>query len=89
VLGRVGILMLGSPALLIPGIILVSIASALQVGATGAVKTVKMTAKLLTPDPHRPHDATPQRPQAPTEVAATVREEAEPASRPSPQQPGT
>ena len=48
-LGRVGILMLGSSALFIPGIIVVSLATALQAGATGAVKSVKMSAKLLAP----------------------------------------
>jgi hypothetical protein len=49
VLGRVGVLMLGSSALLIPGIVIVAFAAALQAGATGAVKTIKMTAKLLEP----------------------------------------
>jgi hypothetical protein len=49
VLGRVGILMLGSSVLFIPGIVIVAFAAALQAGATGAVKTVKMTAKLLDP----------------------------------------
>ena len=53
-LGRIGILMLGTPALLIPGIIVVTFATTLQAGATGAVKTVKMSAKLLTPDLARP-----------------------------------
>jgi hypothetical protein len=52
VLGRVGILMLGSHVLFIPGIVVVSFAATLQAGATGAVKTVKMSAKLL--DPHPP-----------------------------------
>ena len=49
VLGRVGILMLGSKVLFIPGIIVVALAATLQAGATGAVKTVKMSAKLLDP----------------------------------------
>ncbi len=48
-LGRVGILMLGSHVLFIPGILLIVLASALQAGATGAVKAVKMSAKLLAP----------------------------------------
>jgi hypothetical protein len=56
VLGRVGILMLGSSTLFIFGIVVVSLATALQAGATGAVKTVKMSAKLLAPDPQKPHD---------------------------------
>lgn len=46
-LGRVGILMLGSRVLLIPGIVVVALAAMLQAGAAGAVKTVKMSAKLL------------------------------------------
>jgi hypothetical protein len=54
VLGRVGILMLGSPSLFIPGILVVSLATALQTGATGAVKTVKMSAKLLAPPSRLP-----------------------------------
>jgi hypothetical protein len=51
VLGRIGILMLGSKALLIPGIIVVAVGATLQAAATGAVKTVKMSAKLLAADP--------------------------------------
>jgi hypothetical protein len=57
VLGRVGILMLGSPSLFIPGIVVVSLATTLQAGATGAVKTVKMSAKLLAPHPQPPGGA--------------------------------
>ena len=49
-LGRLGILMLGSKALLIPGIILLSIGVTLQAGATGAVRAIKLTAKLASPD---------------------------------------
>jgi hypothetical protein len=49
VLGRIGILMLGSKVLLIPGIVIVTFAAVLQAGATGAVKTVKMSAKLVSP----------------------------------------
>jgi uncharacterized membrane protein len=50
VLGRVGLLMLGSHALyiFIPGIILFAVGLTLQAGATGAVKTVKMSAKLVS-----------------------------------------
>jgi hypothetical protein len=50
-LGRLGLLMLGSSALLVPGAIVFAIGLTLQAGATGAVKTVKMTAKLI---PSRP-----------------------------------
>ena len=46
-LGRIGILMLGSRALLIPGVILLVFGATLQAGATGAVKTVKLSAALL------------------------------------------
>jgi hypothetical protein len=40
--------MLGSHALFIPGVILFAIGLTLQAGATGAVKTVKMSAKLVS-----------------------------------------
>jgi hypothetical protein len=55
-LGRLGVLMLGSHALFIPGIVILALAAALQAGATGAVKTVKLSAKLIDPSPqgHRP-----------------------------------
>jgi hypothetical protein len=48
VLGRVGILMLGVRLLFLPGLIFVSVAVALEAGATVAVKSVKMTSKLVT-----------------------------------------
>jgi hypothetical protein len=44
----VAILMLGSKLLLIPGILILAIAVTLQAGATGAVRAVKLSAKLLT-----------------------------------------
>jgi hypothetical protein len=50
-LGRVGLLMLGSRALLIPGIIVFLIGLTLQAGTTSAVKAVKMGAKLITGRP--------------------------------------
>jgi uncharacterized membrane protein len=46
-LGRVGVLMLGSRALLVPGIILLAFASTLQAGATGAIRTVKTASRLV------------------------------------------
>ena len=46
ILGRVGILMLGSPVLLILGVILIAVAVMLQAGATGAVRAIKMSASL-------------------------------------------
>lgn len=45
-LGRVGILLLGS--LLVPGVMLLVIGATLQAGATGAVRAIKMTASLTT-----------------------------------------
>ena len=45
-LGRIGLLLIGSPILRIPGFILFAIGITLQVGATGAVRAVKMGAKL-------------------------------------------
>jgi hypothetical protein len=46
-LGRIGILMLGSRVLLVPGIFVVALGFTLQAGATGAVKAIKMSAKLV------------------------------------------
>jgi hypothetical protein len=54
VLGRVGILMLGSKVLLIPGVLLIAIGAMLQAGATGAVRAIKMSASLT---PHQTVDA--------------------------------
>jgi uncharacterized membrane protein len=45
-LGRIGILMLATKALLIPGIILLAVGATLQAGATGAVRAIKMSVKL-------------------------------------------
>lgn len=44
VLARVGILMLGSKYLLIPGIVLLAVGVTLHAGATGAIKAIKMSA---------------------------------------------
>jgi uncharacterized membrane protein len=46
-LGRVGLILLGSHTLFVLGVILLVIGLTLQAGATGAVKTVKMSAKLV------------------------------------------
>src|SRR5580693_10247528 len=48
VLGRVGLLMLGSHTLFIAGCVVLAIGVTLQAGATGAVKAVKMSAKLVS-----------------------------------------
>ena len=45
-LGRLGILLLGSHVLFVLGIILLVVGFTLQAGATGAVKAIKMSAKL-------------------------------------------
>lgn len=46
VLGRIGLLMIGSPILRIPGFVVFLVAAALQAGATSAVRAVKMGARL-------------------------------------------
>jgi hypothetical protein len=46
ILGRIGLLMLGSPFLRFPGLLLFLLGFTLQAGATSAVKAVKMGAKL-------------------------------------------
>jgi hypothetical protein len=45
-LGRIGLLMLGSPILLVPGIVVFAAGVILQAGATGAVKAIKVSARL-------------------------------------------
>jgi hypothetical protein len=47
-LGRIGLLMIGSPVLRVPGFALFLFAAVLQAGATSAVRAVKMGAKLGT-----------------------------------------
>jgi hypothetical protein len=47
-LGRVGLILLGSSTLFGLGVILFAIGLTLQAGATGAVKTIKMSAKLVS-----------------------------------------
>jgi hypothetical protein len=53
-LGRLGILMLGSHTLFILGIILLCVGGALEAGTEGAVKAVKVSAKLVIG--HHPDD---------------------------------
>ena len=45
-LGRLGILMLGSPVLRIPGAILLAVGLGLEAGATSAVRAIKMSGRL-------------------------------------------
>jgi hypothetical protein len=51
VLGRVGILMLGSSVLLVPGIIVLAVGLTWEAGTTSVVKTVKMSAKFIAGRP--------------------------------------
>jgi hypothetical protein len=48
VIGRIGLLLLGSPRLVGVGVVLLVVGVVLQAGATGAVKAIKMSAKLAT-----------------------------------------
>ena len=68
ILGRIGILMLGSDLLFIPGLILMTVGATLQAGATGAVRTVSMSAKLLGAD-HS--SAPPARERTPRDTEAS------------------
>jgi hypothetical protein len=47
VLGRIGLLMLGSDVLFVLGVFVLALGVTLQAGATGAVKAIKMSAKLV------------------------------------------
>jgi hypothetical protein len=59
-LGRVGLLMLGSKVLFIPGIFVFAVGITLQAGATGAVRAIKMSTKLgQTPEQRSPAEITP------------------------------
>jgi hypothetical protein len=49
-LGRLGILMLGSKVLFIPGLFVLTIGVTLQAGATGAVRAIKLSTKLTGRD---------------------------------------
>ncbi len=59
-LGRLGILMLGSKVLLIPGIFVLAVGITLQAGATGAVRAIKLSASLTAG--HHLKDAPPEAP---------------------------
>jgi hypothetical protein len=52
-LGRLGILMLGSKVLFIPGLLVLTIGITLQAGATGAVRAIKMSVSLTAGRPLR------------------------------------
>jgi hypothetical protein len=77
-LARLGILMLGTPVLFIPGLVLLAVGATVQAAATGAVKAVKLSAKLIAAHPAQ-HDlaAVPAGPSGETEAVAVVREQTE------------
>ena len=52
-LGRIGLLMLGSKVLFVPGIFVFAIGITLQAGATGAVRAIKMSVSLTAGRPLR------------------------------------
>lgn len=62
-LGRIGLLMIGSPFLRLPGILIFLLGFTLQAGATSAVKAVKMGAKLGRRDAVGVADDPPPLPQ--------------------------
>jgi hypothetical protein len=59
-LGRLGILMLGSHTLFLLGVVFLAVGGVLQAGTVGAVKAVKVSAKLVTAQ--RPDDEAAQEP---------------------------
>jgi hypothetical protein len=63
---RIGVLMLGSRLLFIPGLVVLAVGATTQAAAAGAVKTVKMSANLLVPDSPTPDDPAVASPPAPT-----------------------
>jgi hypothetical protein len=56
-IARVGILMLGVKTLFIPGLFVLTLGIALQAGATGSIKAIKMSSKLIAGKPLEPVDA--------------------------------
>jgi hypothetical protein len=78
VIGRIGVLLLGSHEVVVfaLGVVLLSVGLALQAGATGAVKAIKMSAKLvagnLPPDPAGAEGAEPRTVLPATAPAAGV-----------------
>jgi hypothetical protein len=48
VIGRIGILLLGSHVLFALGVVLLAVGLTLQAGATSAIKAIKMSAKLAS-----------------------------------------
>jgi hypothetical protein len=61
VVGRIGILLLGSRVFVL-GVVLIAVGFTLQAGATGAVKAIKMSAKLVAGNVPRAEPPTPDAP---------------------------
>jgi hypothetical protein len=76
-IARVGILMLGVKSLFIPGLFVLTLGITLQAGATGSIKAIKMSSKLLAGKPLDPAE-----PTAPADAAGRD-EPAEPIDRPA------
>jgi hypothetical protein len=82
VIGRIGVLLLGSHVVVVFafGVVLLSVGLALQAGATGAVKAIKMSAKLVAGNaPSGPAgadgaDSESMQPQAPSAVLPDMAE---------------
>ena len=74
VIGRIGVILLGSHVIVVfaLGVVLLSVGLAIQAGATGAVKAIKMSAKLVAGN----------LPQSSTAAAAAAPSADEPAARP-------
>ena len=71
ILGRIGLLMLGTKWLLIPAIVVLAVAATLQAGATGAVRAIKMSVALV---------GTRKEPEATVAASAAAESEAPAAS---------
>ena len=56
-IARIGILMLGSKTLFVPGLFVLTLGITLQAGATGSIKAIKMSSKLLAGKPLEPAGA--------------------------------
>jgi len=65
VLGRIGVLMLGSHLLLVPGIFVLALGLTLQAGATGAVRAIKVSTRLVLGMPGEPGVAPAPQPLPP------------------------
>ena len=72
VLSRVGILMLGSHALFVPGIVVTAVGFALEAGASSAVRAIKMSMKLLAGGALEASDPEPPAAAPPAEEPATA-----------------